>query len=58
MDVDELTSHFKVDTRYADTKTPYRNNAVQEAMNLAAYLKHWYQRIKASFIQGHIQCNL
>lgn len=55
IDADELTSQFNVDLEDDGTKTPRRNDAVQQAIDFTAQLRIWCQEIQKSFIFGHLQ---
>lgn len=50
-----INSQFKVDTEDAETKTPRRNAAVQDAEEFATQLRQWCASIRADFLGGTLR---
>ncbi len=55
IDVTEFASKFKVDIEAERTKTPRRNDAVQEAEEFASRLRRWCEGVLNSFINQNLR---
>jgi len=49
IDIENMAAHFTIDTQDETTKTPRRNQQVEDAISFSAEMKKWMDRVRSRF---------